>query len=286
MEPLRWDRGTDDLTLEQEAAYLRVCNAIYAADQPIRENYRMLSGMWRCNERKAKRLLAELVEAGKLHVEGGWIINEKAVEDVSKRRALRVKRQLAGHSGGIESGKSRANPPETKEKPEASASTRKEVETEVEVEVEAEKKKGGPRKRGSRIPEGWKLSDEDRDYALSKGLPPDQIERQAERFRNYWLAKAGREACKVDWHLTWCNWSADEASKVAQSAPKGPAKPAPNREQALDNLERAERAGRQLRADILTADLVEGLIARSVFTRETAAAKGYPLAAAPLRREA
>jgi hypothetical protein len=50
MEPLKWDRGADDLTLEQEAALLRIVNAINAADQPIRENYRMLAGMWRIHD--------------------------------------------------------------------------------------------------------------------------------------------------------------------------------------------------------------------------------------------
>lgn len=128
MEPLRWDRGTDNLSLEQEAAYLRVCNAIYAADQPIAENYRALAGMWRCNERKAKRLLGELVEAGKVYVEAGWIKNDKAILDVEKRLELRVKRQLAGHSGGIESGKVRAKSLKINDTAEASGSTRKEEE--------------------------------------------------------------------------------------------------------------------------------------------------------------
>ena len=122
MEPLRWDRGTDNLTLEQEAAYLRICNAIYAADQPIAENYRTLAGMWRCNVRRAKRLLAELIDAGKVYVEGGWIRNDKALADVEKRRELRVIRQMSGKSGGIQSGKVRSKPLENNKKREANGS--------------------------------------------------------------------------------------------------------------------------------------------------------------------
>lgn len=79
MQPLNWDRGTDNLTLEQEAAFLRSCNAIYAADQPIAANYRVLARMWRCNERKAKRLLAELVDTGKVIVSGGFITFERQI---------------------------------------------------------------------------------------------------------------------------------------------------------------------------------------------------------------
>lgn len=63
-------------------------------------------------------------------------------------------------------------------------------------------------------------------------------------------------------------------------------KPGPTREQTLDNLERHLRAGRSLRADLLTAELVEGLIERKAITREEAAKRGYPLAAEPIRRPA
>jgi uncharacterized protein YdaU (DUF1376 family) len=276
MEPLRWDRGTDDLTLEQEAAYLRVCNAIYAADQPIRENYRLLAGMWRCNERKAKRLLAEVIATGKLRVEGGWIINEKAVEDVSKRRELRVKRQLAGHSGGIESGKSRAKPRGNKETTEASASTRKEV----EIEVEAEKKKVEPRKRGHRLPSDWKLGDEALAYAISKGLTDAQAEREAEKFAAYWHGESGQRASKMDWHQAWQTWVLRDAP-AKTAAPSG--RLIPNFEQAVDNLERGIRAGRWPRADLLMAAHVEALIQRKALTREEAARRGFPLAAEPLR---
>lgn len=201
MEPLHWDRGTDNLTLEQEAAYLRICNAIYAADQPIAENYRALAGMWRCNERKAKRLLAELLAAGKVYVEAGWIKNDKALKDVSTRLELRVKRQLAGRSGGIESGKARSKPLEINETAEASASTRKEVE-----ESETAKAVSTPRKRGSRLPSEWKLPRDWGVWAMDQGLPEANVRREADKFRDYWHAKSGREAAKLDWLATWRNW--------------------------------------------------------------------------------
>jgi hypothetical protein len=101
MEPLKWDRGTDDLTLEQEAAFLRVVNAINAAHQPIRENYRMLAGMWRCHERRAKRLVAELVAAGKIEIADGWITNRKAMKVMEARLDQFQKRAAAGREGGL-----------------------------------------------------------------------------------------------------------------------------------------------------------------------------------------
>lgn len=125
-EIAKWIVATDDLTLEQEAAYSRVVDMIRLYERPFRMNLRVLGGMWRCNERKAKRLLDELVAAGKLVVEDGFIIDEKAVEDASTLRGLRVERASAGRRGGIESGKSRRKPLENNDTGEAIASTREE----------------------------------------------------------------------------------------------------------------------------------------------------------------
>lgn len=30
--------------------------------------------------------------------------------------------------------------------------------------------------------------------------------RETEKFRNYWAAKAGKDAAKLDWSKTWRNW--------------------------------------------------------------------------------
>lgn len=125
-EIANWNEGTANLTLEQEAAYLRIINAIRLSERAITFNIFVLCGLWRCNERKAKRILQELIDAGKVRIEDGKIINDKAVEDASNLRGLRVDRASAGRRGGIESGKSRSKPLENNETDEAIASTREE----------------------------------------------------------------------------------------------------------------------------------------------------------------
>ena len=60
--------------------------------------------------------------------------------------------------------------------------------------------------KGSRISENWRLSDTERQYAVSKGLDAEEIERQAELFLNYWLSKSGATAVKKDWTRTWYTW--------------------------------------------------------------------------------
>lgn len=74
MDPGAWDFGTANLTLEQEAAYLRIVNAIHHHCGPVPDNDRMLAGMFRCSTRKARALVIALVGAGKLTVRDGALV--------------------------------------------------------------------------------------------------------------------------------------------------------------------------------------------------------------------
>ena len=60
-------------------------------------------------------------------------------------------------------------------------------------------------KRGSRLPADWQPGETGMSYALCH-LRPDKISDEIEKFRNYWHAKAGRDATKLDWNATWRNW--------------------------------------------------------------------------------
>jgi hypothetical protein len=216
-EITNWNEGTANLSLELEAAYLRVINAIRLADQAITFNTFVLCGLWRCNDRKAKRILAELIDAGKIYVEDGKLVNQKAADDASALNRLRADRASAGRRGGIESGKTRAKPLENHNTGEASASTREEKRR-VEVKEEEREPVGSPKKKaatsstdkpdpkGSRLPEEWFLPMEWGRWAVNRGLSVSETRRQADLFKNYWLAKAGRDARKVKWEATWHNW--------------------------------------------------------------------------------
>lgn len=122
--PSDWMDGTNNLTLEQEAAYSRIVDATALHDQAPRHNIHVLCGLWRCAPRKAERLLKELIEHGKLTIEDGRIVNERAVKEASKRRGLSVERSSNGRAGGVESGKQRRKSLKDNKPGEAVASTR------------------------------------------------------------------------------------------------------------------------------------------------------------------
>lgn len=204
MNPVDWNEGTNSLSLEQEAAYLRICNAIYIAGGPISNNAFVVAGLLRCNDRKAKRIVSELVEAGKLTIEDGSICNRRALDEVSARNRLTVGRESAGRRGGIESGKSRRKPLKNNETGEANASSKtKQIREDKSREDVKEEPNGSSKKIGSRLPEDW---EPDRVFATREGLSASDINREADKFRDYWRGMTGQRGVKADWAATWRNW--------------------------------------------------------------------------------
>jgi hypothetical protein len=61
-------------------------------------------------------------------------------------------------------------------------------------------------KKGSRLSSDWRPTDTDMDYALGKGLSQARVDLIGEKFCNYWTAKSGAQATKIDWPATWRNW--------------------------------------------------------------------------------
>lgn len=71
------------------------------------------------------------------------------------------------------------------------------------------------RTRGTRIPEDFAVTEAHRKWAKEQGLPsPDS---EVDHFRDYWLAKAGKNAVKLDWDLTFKNWLRNAAQFNSKS---------------------------------------------------------------------
>lgn len=78
-------------------------------------------------------------------------------------------------------------------------------------------KRQGARECATRIPDDFDVTPAMRQWATSKGfghLPLDAI---TEDFFDYWRAKAGPAAVKVDWQRTWQRWIRQEAAKAPRS---------------------------------------------------------------------
>lgn len=85
----------------------------------------------------------------------------------------------------------------------------------------------GPKaKRGTRLADDWQPDDADRAFAAAHGLNPEEIDRGAFEFRNYWTSRAGREACKLNWSRTWQNRVVGIADRKRERSAKLAPRPA------------------------------------------------------------
>jgi len=178
---------------------------------------------------KARR---ELIAAGLVEtVDGGvrmhdYTEHQRTAEEVQD---LRSKRADAGRKGGLAKQANRvasatAVAKQTGSKHVADTDTDKE-------ELEGSSSRG-PRKRGTRLPEGW-IPSEDVRRQMGAEFPHVDLRAEHEKFCDYWHARAGREAVKVDWDATWRNWIRNSSDrqprqqKHLQAVPSYETPPAP-----------------------------------------------------------
>jgi hypothetical protein len=69
------------------------------------------------------------------------------------------------------------------------------------------------RKRACRLPEDW-VPDQDLLNWGKINAPGVDLGFETDKFRDYWLAKSGRDATKTDWRRTWRNWIRGELGRT------------------------------------------------------------------------
>lgn len=116
-----------------------------------------------------------------------------------------------------------------------------------------EAKASVPRKRGTRIPDDFHVTPAMVTYAREK-CPNVDGALETEKFINYWRAKSGKDATKLDWVATWKNWML----RAQESAPAG--QPVVNRSEARlnQNLTQLQQWSAQRQAHQPHLELVQG----------------------------
>lgn len=74
------------------------------------------------------------------------------------------------------------------------------------------------RKRATRLPDDWRPTEADVEWQRAKGISDLLARRAFEKFVNYWRAKSGKDAAKLDWSATWRNWLLTELERQPKGA--------------------------------------------------------------------
>lgn len=161
-------------------------------------------------ERDVVKLLAELEEAGVFsRTDSGTIFSRRMVRDAAKseegREAI-AKRWANKASAPAPIDDPNTPPNRSGNSPPGSLEERREKKEEPPSQPSV-----GRSPRGSRLPPDWSPSEADRAFADGLML---NVERTAANFRDFWHAKAGKDAAKLDWSATWRNWCRREAERL------------------------------------------------------------------------
>jgi hypothetical protein len=135
---------------------------------------------------------------------------QSADEDRKAKQRERVQRHRAKHNSNVtETLQECYTPPSDKEK---SPTPPKEINTPPET------------KRASRLPDDWVLPASWGNWALSEGYSEATIRLEASKFSDFWQAKGGKDAKKLDWEKTWRNWMRNvpksRGSPLSQAPPR------------------------------------------------------------------
>lgn len=177
--------------------------------------------------------LAELRSAGVLSItEDGCMFSRRMVKDENTRN----NRAAGGKSGGNpallavraakENGAGRLTTKVNLEITPALASTSPSASAELNQKpsaAEAPAKKT-PAAKGERLSVDWSLPDDWKPDAIAAGVPVGAVDLEGRKFRDYWVAKTGKDATKLDWQATWRNWCRNAVSRTYRPAQGKPSK--------------------------------------------------------------
>ncbi|WP_416463986.1 hypothetical protein [Sphingomonas sp. VDB2] len=64
-----------------------------------------------------------------------------------------------------------------------------------------------PARKGTRLSEDWEPEPLiGKAVDMVAGWPPGAIDRELQKFLNFWISKPGKDGLKISWQRTWINW--------------------------------------------------------------------------------
>lgn len=247
-----WNLGTAHLSLVEEAIYFRLINFYYDSESPIPLETQSVFRRLRMGSDSviAQQIIDEFFEK----TERGYV-HDRCDKMLKEYRKTTKNNRSNGAKGGRP--KKDAACDETQNKPSGLLN-----ETQVEpthnpnqepltINQEPEtslkdlvpQQAAPPKKRATRLPDDWKPTAEYWEAAslINKSITQEWFVSTAHKFKDYWIAKSGKDATKADWLATWRNWIRRDVEN--QGAPKGQYKTAAEKEAERNdytfNLERA-----------------------------------------------
>lgn len=191
--------GMNQLTFAQRGAYNSLLDLLYSRDGDVPDDDAIVARMIGAHWREWGRLKRELISAGKIWCEGGRLCANRVQETLREAADFshNQRRRATERWQKYKKDKENNEPP----MPPGIANTS----TATPTATPRKKESARPSGRGARLPDGWKPSDQGREFAeVLLGEEGALIE--FDKFSDYWRGLSGGRAIKSDWEATWRNW--------------------------------------------------------------------------------
>ncbi len=203
--------ATRHLSWDEDTAFRRLLDTYYTTEKPIpadiRQAWRLVMAQTDSQREAVQTVLDEFFEL----TDAGWLNKRAEVEIAAMKDKQQKQRDKANKRWGTAKQDNPAMP--RHEKADATASK---VDADAMPPTPTPTPTPTPKervetRRASRLPPDWTLPAEWR--AWSKAARPDlDPAKVADRFRDFWISKAGKDGAKLDWAATWRNWVRAEAA--------------------------------------------------------------------------
>lgn len=200
--PSDWLAGTRGLTATETGVYITLIAMMYEVEGPIPNDTKRLARLCGSTPAAFKKVIEELIATGKITEDERGFFNRRVEIEIEKRSE---KRATASSSAKIRWDKTKQ-----KQQPENANAEETQCDRNAnqkpDTRIEKEEPIGSSKKRASRLPDDWHLPRAWGEWALAQGMSELCVRREADKFKDYWRSKAGKDAAKLDWQATWRNW--------------------------------------------------------------------------------
>jgi uncharacterized protein YdaU (DUF1376 family) len=211
--PADYEADTPHLTLEEDGVYnrlLRLCWLTPGCSLP--DDRAWLMRRLRVDAETYDRVVAVVVAE---------FFKRRRGRIYSPRLSAIFEETSAAHNRRVKAGQKGGRPRKSLENNETGQSNAKAMPKQPEPEPEPKREDTSvsslPRKRASRLSQDWALPLDWGEWAISEGWSEPVIRLEADKFRDYWISKSGRDGTKADWQATWRNWMRNSKSPKAQN---------------------------------------------------------------------
>lgn len=237
-----FNSATRHLTRIERSIYRDLLDLYYDTERPIMKDMDKLCRLIIARSDEERTAVEQVLNEFFTETDDGWF-HARCEEEISRFQAGLQAKSAAGKASAAKRAQktqqtNNANPTAVEqplnatddEKPLTPCSTNQNQNQNQNQEPE-EKREDAPAAqppapktvRASRLPADWKLPEAWEAWALQEhpSWTPDGVRRVADQFRDYWTAKGGADARKVDWEATWRNWVRREKSPAGSPRTAG-----------------------------------------------------------------